>query len=151
MTMKVFKGQDNTSGTTIPQDIRVSPSSVVATKTAIAEPASGARATVTVASAGAGVRHVCAGLTICLAAGATAQTPLRVRVLDGASGSANILWTAVLSVPVNTTDWIELTGLAIEGSPNTQMTVEFENTAPGSGVFETITLHYYDVQDVVGS
>jgi hypothetical protein len=56
-----------------------------------------------------------------------------------------------VSVPANTADWVEEPGLAIEGSPNTQMTLEFENTAPAVGVFETVVLHYYDVQDVVGS
>jgi hypothetical protein len=149
--MKAFKGQDNSSGTTIPQDMRVSVSSTVATKTGVHEPASANRATITIPAGGAGVRHVCAGITASLAAGANPQTPLKLRLLDGASGASVVLWAIALSVPANTADWVEEPGLSIEGSPNTQLTLEFENTAPAVGVFETVVIHYYDVQDVVGS
>jgi hypothetical protein len=148
--MKTFRNQDNAGAVKLSQDSRVSPSSLVATKTSVHEPASATRATTTVLAVGTGIRHVCSGVTVTLAAGATAQTPVHVRLIDGASGGSVVLWSAVLSVPVNSCAVIELPGLAIEGSLNTAMTLEFENTAPATGVFEDVTLHYYDIEDVAG-
>jgi hypothetical protein len=124
----------------------IAPSAPPVTVTAVHEPASATKATITVAAA-AGVRHLCSGISASVAAGATAQTPVHVRLIDGGTGGAAIIWTLCLSAPVNTCDWIEETGLAILGSINTAMTLEFE-AAGVAGSFETVTLHYFDTVEV---
>lgn len=115
------------------------------TDMAVHEPVAATKATVTVAAV-LGVRHVCAGISAAIAAAATPQTPVHIRLIDGASGGASLLWSMVLSAPANTADWIEMTGLGIQGSINTAMTLEFE-AAPVAGAFETVALHSYDYSE----
>jgi hypothetical protein len=84
-------------------------------------PAAGAQATIVQAAAGGSVRNVCKAITASIACGATPQTPIQVRVLDGAT----VVWSAKLACPANDCRAIALAGLNIVGSPNTAMTVEF--------------------------
>ena|SRR5258708_37944293 len=64
--------------------------------------ATGATATVSKAAGAVGVRHIARTVTVSIAAGATAQTPLTAVVRDGATGVGTIIWQGVLSAPVNT-------------------------------------------------
>lgn len=109
--------------------------------TAVGEPAAAAQATATRAAGGAGVVHVCTGLTLCLAAGATAGGPIKVRLLDGAA----TLWVGALSAPAQGTGVIALDGLALVGTANTAMTLRFDAAGP-AGSQETVTLHGYSTQ-----
>lgn len=106
--------------------------------TATGEPAAATQATATRAAGGAGVVHVCTGLTVCLAAGATAAGPIKVRVLDGAA----TLWVGAMSAPVQGVGVIALDGLALVGTANTAMTLQFDAAGPAASQ-ETVTLHGY--------
>lgn len=88
-------------------------------------PAAATQATIGQAAAGSGYRNVCVGLTVSIAAGATAQTPIKVHLRDGATGAGTIKWSATLSAIVNSCAVVHLSGLAIPGSDNTVMTLEF--------------------------
>src|SRR3990167_4228949 len=64
-------------------------------------PAANTIATITKASAGAGVRNVCTWLTVKLVAVATAPTAANtsVSLIDGATGGTTYLWRATISLP----------------------------------------------------
>lgn len=105
-------------------------------------------ATVAIATVAAvvGVRHVCVGITASLATGATAQTPVHIFLRDGASTLGTIIWASVGAAPANSAVWWELPGLAIQGSINTAMTLEFEAAGVAASL-ESITLHYMDISE----
>lgn len=107
------------------------------------QPAVATQATITKAAV-ANTRHVCTGLTVCLAAGATAQTPILVNLRDGATGVGTILWSGTLSAPANGCASIPIAGLNIPGSVNTAMTLEFA-AAPGAAAQVTVSLQGHDV------
>jgi hypothetical protein len=92
-------------------------------------PATATQATITKPAGGAGVRHICRGVSVAIAAGATPQTPIRVVLRDGLTGAGIILWSKTLAVPANQSASVDLSPLTIVGSPNTAMTLEF--TAAG--------------------
>lgn len=87
-------------------------------------PSSATKATISKAAV-AGIRHVCESITVSIAAGATAQTPVGVVLRDGATGAGTILWSAKLAAPVDGCAVIALSGLNIMGSVDTAMTLEF--------------------------
>ena len=87
-------------------------------------PAAATQATASKAAV-ANMRHVCKSISASIAAGATAQTPIRLVLRDGATGAGTIRWSKKLSAPVNGLATIDVTGLAIVGSVNTAMTLEF--------------------------
>lgn len=104
-------------------------------------PATGVAATVTRAAGGAGVRHICTGITATISGAAAAATGLiRVDILDGAA----VMFSAVLSAVANTTSILHLTGLALVGTANTAMTFQF-GAGGGAGTQESITGYGYDV------
>jgi hypothetical protein len=84
-------------------------------------PAAQTQATVAQAAGGTNVRNVCKAITASIACGATPQTPIQVRVLDGAT----VVWSAKLACPANDSRSIAIAGLNIVGSPNATMTIEF--------------------------
>lgn len=92
-------------------------------------PAAATQATITKAAV-AGSRHVCDSITVTLAAGATAQTPIQVVLRDGVTGVGAILWSAKLAAPVNGLAVVQLTDLGIPGTSGSAMTLEFT----GAGV-----------------
>lgn len=98
-------------------------------KSATHEPAAATQATCSIAAA-ANTKYVCKEISASIACGATAQTPISVRLRDGATGAGTVLWSMMLSAPANTCATIYLTGLSIPGSNNTAMTLEFS----GAGV-----------------
>lgn len=91
-------------------------------------PATATQATITQAAPGAGLRNVCKGITVSVAAGASAQTPVIAVLRDGATGAGPILWACALSAAANFCGTISVE-VDIKGSPNTAMTLEF--TAAG--------------------
>lgn len=112
--------------------------------TASHEPATNVQATATKAAAGAGVKNIIRGLTVVLAAFdglKPSPTQRFVRLIDGPSGGPTILWRAVSSIPgaAGATDTIALAGMAIEGSPNTAMTLEF-SAAGGPNTIESVSM-----------
>jgi hypothetical protein len=108
-------------------------------------PNAATQATITKTAGGAGVRHICYGITATIACGTTAQTPLTVYLRDGATGAGTVLWSATISAPANGVGGICITDLNIVGSANTAMTLEFS----GAGVADSkqaVTLMGYDAQ-----
>ena len=109
--------------------------------------ASAAAATVTHAAGGAGVRHVTTSVTGCIInGGGTAAAPA-LELRDGATGAGTIVWQAVLAINATTgdTNCVTISGLAIIGSDNTAMTLEF-NSSPGTSNQVTVSLTGYSVE-----
>lgn len=116
---------------------------------AIHVPATNVQATATQAAGGAGIRHICTGLTVVLTSGAlalAAAAPLIVSVIDGASGGTNYLWRAYINIPAvaGQDSTIAISGLSLVGSAATAMTLEF-SAAGGANSYESVTLTGYDV------
>lgn len=105
-------------------------------------PAVATQATASKAAGGTTVRHVATSVTVCVAAGATAQTPILFHLRDGASGAGTILRTWAFSAPVNTGVCDSVSGLNMTGSANTAMTIE-SAAAPVAGAQATVTLTGY--------
>jgi len=94
-------------------------------------------------AAAASVRHVCTGISIAVAAGGTAQTPVIVNLRDGATGAGTVLASWALSAAINGIGAISLTGLNVAGTPGTAMTLEFAS-ATAAAVVGSATLFGYD-------
>jgi hypothetical protein len=111
--------------------------------TAIHEPAANTQATISKAAAGAGVRNVCTGLTVTLAATSTAPAAvqLAVRLRDGATAVGTVIWAAVISVPATAgvSAGITRTNLWIPGTANTALTLEF-SAAGGANTIQTVSM-----------
>ncbi len=89
-------------------------------------PVAATQATATKAAGATGVRLVCTYITFSLAVAATAQTILQVSLRDGATGAGTILWSMnVLKAAGESMTVFSLSGLNIEGSTATAMTIEF--------------------------
>lgn len=103
------------------------------------QPAANTQATASKAAV-AGVRHVLTALYACVwnSAAATA-TVLVVQVRDGASGAGAVLWSVRLAVAAATLTVVDLfqTGLALIGTANTALTVEF-SAAGGANTNEIV-------------
>ena len=112
-------------------------------------PAANTQATITKATAGAGIRNVCRSLTVILAAGATAPTAvnLSVALIDGASGGTTYLWRATISIPAVAG---AVNGIAIPvwkpGTANTAMTLEF-SAAGGANTIESVSMDGTTISD----
>jgi hypothetical protein len=103
-------------------------------------PAAATAATITKAAAAAGIRHIATGISVTLAAGATAQAAaIIVALRDGLTGAGAILWSKQVILPVNGVWDFNLSGLDIVGSAATAMTLEF-TSAPAAGVFASVSL-----------
>lgn len=107
------------------------------------EPAANTQATISRAAAGAGVTNVCRGLTVTFASQAAAPTAIQlaVRVRDGATGAGTVLWASVLAVPATAgiVAGITRSGLWIQGTANTAMTLEF-SVAGGANTIQTVSM-----------
>lgn len=102
-------------------------------------PAAATQATASRAAGAAGVRHVATTITACLAAGATAQTPVVVNLRDGATGAGTVLRSWAISAPVNDSKCADLSGLAMLGTAATAMTIEFAAAGVAASQ-QTVTL-----------
>jgi hypothetical protein len=124
-----------------PSPVRLSDWSAVSTP-AVGSAASASKAAVP------GMMHVCTSITVgwivtaLLLAGVTATVNLR----DGASGAGTILWSLPLGIgllPVGSSVPLVITGLTIQGSVNTAMTLEF--VAGVASTQMSVTLAGYDL------
>lgn len=111
-------------------------------------PGGGSQATVTKAAGGGTVRHI-ADCVIFSAGSITAPTLsfLSVVLRDGATGTGTVVSSWVTVVPAAAGENVagqSLCGLAIVGSANTAMTLEFSGGI--TNLLETVTLVGYDVQ-----
>lgn len=107
-------------------------------------PAAATQATTSKAAGAAGVCHVCTSITCVISTVGTAQTAALVFVLrDGATGAGTILWTVQVSLPVNYTTVIALSGLNMVGSAATAMTLETV-AAPAAAAFASVSMSGYD-------
>lgn len=114
----------------------------------VSTPAAATQATVTAPALTGNGRHVCKAISAAIAAGATAQTPIRAVLRDGATGVGTILWSKKLSAPVNQCASVDLSGLSIVGSPNTAMTLEFVAAGVAASE-EDVTLGFFDLLEGV--
>jgi hypothetical protein len=113
---------------------------VIATWTVVHAPGAAAQAIATKSAGAAGVKHVCQAIIATIAAGATVQTPINVQLLDGAS----TVLSASVSCAANGQGGVILSGLAIEGTAATLMTLQF-SAAGAAATVENVTLCGYDV------
>lgn len=113
-------------------------------------PAVNTRATSTKTAGGAGIRHVCTGLTVILAGDSTAPaaTVLDVRLRDGIADTGTILWQAKITLPATAgaMNGISRSGLHIKGSAATAMTLEF-SAAGGANTFESVSFEGVDITE----
>lgn len=95
--------------------------------TILAKPASGVRASATLAAVG-NARWVAHALMASLVQTAAAAGNLGLRLRDGASGAGTELWSTVMAVDATAgdRDRLVVTGLNVVGSLNTAMTLEFD-------------------------
>jgi hypothetical protein len=108
----------------------------------VSTPAVSTQASASKAAAGANMKHVCTGIYFALMAVA-AQTIISVNLRDGASGAGNILWSKQFVIPINGIVSEDISDLAIPGSYNTAMTLEFSG-APVATNYESVVLTGYD-------
>lgn len=105
-------------------------------------PAAATQATITQAAGAAGVKNVCTGISISLSfAVAPAAGVVQFNLRDGATGAGAILQTWKLSTLAGTLDTqhIEISGMWVEGTAATAMTLE-SAAAPGAGVVATVSM-----------
>jgi hypothetical protein len=95
------------------------------TWTVVNTPAAATQSTASKAAAAAGIRHICRGIHASIACGATAQTPLRLVLRDGPTGTGTVIWSKKVSAPANSSVSIDVTGLCLVGTAATAMTLEF--------------------------
>lgn len=136
---RVF-GSSQVSGSLVPQHVSPMVPSVWSVTHA---PSANTVATVTQASPGAGLKNVVTGLTVILAAGASAPSAITVtaHLRDGASGVGTPKKSWAMSIPavagsmngvVRNQMWIEMTAA-------TQTTLEF-SVAGGSNTVESVEM-----------
>lgn len=107
-------------------------------------PAANTKATITKASAGAGLRNVCTSITVSLAAGASAPAAIQVSValIDGASGGTTYLWGPnVISLPAvaGATSAFIIGQCWKPGTAATGLTLEF-SAAGGASTIESVSM-----------
>lgn len=95
-------------------------------------------------AAAAGQCHVATAVSISIAAGATAQTPILVELRDGATGAGTVVAQWALAAVAGTSQVVTIQGLAIKGTANTAMTLEF-SAATEATVIGTVTLIGYTI------
>ena len=82
-------------------------------------------------------------ITVTLAATATAPTAvnLTINLIAGASGGTTYLWQTTVSLPATAgaATGFAITGLAIRGTADTAMTLEF-SAAGGLSTIESVTM-----------
>lgn len=92
----------------------------------------------------ANVKHVCSSITAVLSDNGAAATLVSVLLRDGASGIGPVLWGQQLINNTGIPSIINLSNLAIVGSVNTAMTLEF-NVASGINTYESVSMTGYDL------
>jgi hypothetical protein len=108
-------------------------------------PTTATQATATKAAGAAGVRHVCTGFTVTIAAAAAPTAAfVTINLRDGATGAGTIISTLTLAVPaVAGTSQVHHVGpLNVFGTAATAMTLE-TSAATGTSVSASVTLYGY--------
>jgi len=105
-------------------------------------PAAAAQATISQAAGAAGVRNVCSGIAFSLQTIGTIQPPIQVNLRDGASGAGAILWSMTIGAAVSSLFAFAVSGLNIQGSPATAMTLEI-SAAPAAAASASVSLQGY--------
>lgn len=105
-------------------------------------PAAATKATISKGAGAAGVRHVATAFSFTIAAGATAQTPLQIDIIDGASGGATRLWSGTIACPANGMGVVAMSGVAFYGTAATALTLEF-SAAGAANTVQAVTLWGY--------
>lgn len=114
-------------------------------------PAANTQATVSRASAGATARHICTAITATLVAPAgSASDVVQLNLRDGATGVGTILKSITLQVGGASSvsadrAIVQLSGLQVVGSEDTEMTLEFSATG-GTNVLESVSMEGYDIE-----
>lgn len=103
-------------------------------------PGAATQATTTVAAVPK-FRIVATGIVVSIAAAAAAVGPVKWHLRDGLTGAGTPLASGTLSAPVQGKASEVLLDIAIPGSENTAMTLEFE-AAAAAGSLEAVTLLY---------
>lgn len=106
-------------------------------------PSSNTKATTTKAANASG-KNVCTGFTVSIVGDSTAPAAtsgLIVSLIDGDTGGTTYLWRSYISLPAVAGAMLAIvrTGLWIEGSTNTKMTLEF-SAAGGANTLESVTM-----------
>lgn len=113
----------------------------------VSNPAAGSQATASKAAGGAGVRHVADCVSFASSSVvAPALTALTVNLRDGATGAGTIIWTQTIAIGAATgqnTPPFSVCGLALIGTANTAMTLEF--SAALASLSESVSISGYDV------
>ena len=115
---------------------------------ASSNPAGGSTATATHAAVAATTgqpakAHVCQSIHCTLAdgTGTAAASAGSIVLRDGLTGAGAILWASGLSVPATVGQSaapVEISGLAIQGTPGNAMTLEFTAAGGAANVFQTV-------------
>lgn len=122
--------------------------------TATSAPVVATLASASKAAGGAGVVHVCTGISVSWSSDGTnngAAQQVVVALRNGASGAGTILWQWNLAITtttaINPTNYgqFSLSGLSIPGSANTAMTLEFTGTASSHEFYTANICGYYVV------
>ena len=104
-------------------------------------PATATQATISKAASPAG-SHVCKSITATIACVGTATGVEVVVLRDGATGAGTVLWSGLVSAPINSSNIITIGGLNIHGTKNTAMTLEFV-AAGATSSFESVAMTGY--------
>ena len=108
-------------------------------------PAANAQATISQAAAPAGVKNVCEGISFCFSASTALGgiTTVTVNLRDGATGVGTVLksWQFTLPAATIAPFQVSLSGLHIQGSAATAMTLEF--AAGVTNLLENVSLDGY--------
>lgn len=88
--------------------------------------------------------HICNSIHATLTSNASLAAAIAGSIVlrDGATGVGTVLWASALSLPNvagTASAPVEISGLAIAGTPGNAMTVEF-TAAGGAGTFETVAM-----------
>jgi hypothetical protein len=110
-------------------------------------PAVNTQASASKAAGAAGVRHVCTGISVTVAADATGGTAIvgTLNLRDGATGAGTVLasWTVAHPGTIGITTVFSLGNLNVIGTAATAMTLEFA-AAPGAHLYQSCNLFGYD-------
>ena len=105
-------------------------------------PAVTTQASASKAAAGPNMKHVCTGIFFTLSA-VVAQPLIQVNLRDGATGAGTILWQKQYILPAGAVLEVNIPDLAIPGTFNNAMTLEF-SAAPAATNLESVELTGYD-------
>jgi hypothetical protein len=102
----------------------------------------GAQATVSKAAGGASNKYVITSITVSLAAGAAAQTPLTASVIQDALGTPATLWAATLGAPANSAFAVSAACHIVQTVANKTLDIQFSGTGTANTI-QSVTMSGY--------